>query len=162
MSAVGVISTLAVPAKNCDEGASLPARQSVLRNVRVILRQAVDKWIFIRVFVQRLRAMSANEVREERAVFQQIISLHIIKGLEDHGIPWFRRDDGVPGPAWHLVVARHVLQGGDVKYFLSNAQGASTATLLRRCADEILSKARLRSTTSSKVGPAPDPCLSSR
>ena len=41
-------------------------------------------------------------------------------------------EDGVPGPAWHLVVARHVLQGGDVKYFLSNApQGTSTATLLR-------------------------------
>ena len=41
-------------------------------------------------------------------------------------------EDGVPGPAWRLLVARHVLQGGDVKYFLSNApQGTSTATLLR-------------------------------
>ena len=41
-------------------------------------------------------------------------------------------EDGLPGPAWHLVVARHVLQGEEVKYFLANApEGTSTATLLR-------------------------------
>lgn len=41
-------------------------------------------------------------------------------------------EDGVPGAVWHLLIARHGLQGEQVKSFLSNApEGASTATLLR-------------------------------
>ena len=41
-------------------------------------------------------------------------------------------DDGLPGEAEHLLVARHVLQDADVKYFRSNAPtGTPTATLLR-------------------------------
>ena len=41
-------------------------------------------------------------------------------------------DEGLPGEAEHLLVARHVLQGADVKYFRSNApEGTATATLLR-------------------------------
>ena len=41
-------------------------------------------------------------------------------------------DDGLPGVAEHLLVARHVLQDADVKYFRSNApEGTPTATLLR-------------------------------
>jgi SRSO17 transposase len=41
-------------------------------------------------------------------------------------------DDGLPGAAEHLLVARHVLQDADVKYFRSNApEGTPTATLLR-------------------------------
>ena len=40
--------------------------------------------------------------------------------------------DGLPGEIEHLLVARHVLQGADVKYFRSNApEGTPTATLLR-------------------------------
>ena len=40
-------------------------------------------------------------------------------------------DDGLPGAACHLMVARHVLQGAAVKYFLSNApETTTTATLL--------------------------------
>lgn len=40
-------------------------------------------------------------------------------------------DDGLPGDALHLMVARHVLQGEDVKYFLSNApESTPTASLL--------------------------------
>ena len=43
-----------------------------------------------------------------------------------------RSDDGLPGEAEHLLVARHVLQEADVKYFRSNApEGTPTATLLR-------------------------------
>jgi len=39
--------------------------------------------------------------------------------------------DGLPGVGQHLMIARHVLQGEDVKYFLSNAPEATpTATLL--------------------------------
>jgi hypothetical protein len=38
----------------------------------------------------------------------------------------------LPGEAEHLLVARHVLQDADVKYFRSNApEGTPTATLLR-------------------------------
>ena len=33
----------------------------------------------------------------------------------------FHDDSGLPAETWHLVVARHVLQQGQVKYFLSNA-----------------------------------------
>lgn len=45
---------------------------------------------------------------------------------------WPTMGDGLPGAACHLLVARHVLQGEDVKYFLSNApEGTTTATLLR-------------------------------
>jgi SRSO17 transposase len=41
-------------------------------------------------------------------------------------------DDGLPGEACHLLVARHVLQDADVKFFRSNApEGTPTATLLR-------------------------------
>ena len=41
-------------------------------------------------------------------------------------------DDGLPGEAEHLLVARHALQDADVKYFRSNApEGTPTATLLR-------------------------------
>lgn len=41
-------------------------------------------------------------------------------------------EDGLPGEPEHLVVARHVLQDADVKYFRSNApEGTPTATLLR-------------------------------
>jgi SRSO17 transposase len=40
--------------------------------------------------------------------------------------------DGLPGAVCHLLVARHVLQGEDVKFFLSNApDDTPTATLLR-------------------------------
>ena len=40
-------------------------------------------------------------------------------------------EDGLPGETWHLVVARHVLQQGEVKYFLSNAADeTATETLL--------------------------------
>lgn len=40
-------------------------------------------------------------------------------------------DGGLPGDALHVMVARHVLQGVDVKYFLSNApESTPTATLL--------------------------------
>jgi len=43
-----------------------------------------------------------------------------------------KSDDGLPGEAEHLLVARHVLQDADVKYFRSNApEGTPTATLLR-------------------------------
>lgn len=39
--------------------------------------------------------------------------------------------DGLPGEPQHLMIARHMLQEGDVKYFLSNApEGAATETLL--------------------------------
>jgi SRSO17 transposase len=42
-----------------------------------------------------------------------------------------RVDGGLPGAEWHLLVARHVLQDGEVKYFVSNAPaGTPTATLL--------------------------------
>jgi hypothetical protein len=45
---------------------------------------------------------------------------------------WPTTDDGLPGTPYHLLVARHVLQGEDVKYFLSNApEATTTATLLR-------------------------------
>jgi SRSO17 transposase len=45
---------------------------------------------------------------------------------------WPTTDGGLPGVACHLLVARHVLQGEDVKYFLSNApEATTTATLLR-------------------------------
>lgn len=41
-------------------------------------------------------------------------------------------EKGLPGAAEHLLVARHVLQEADVKYFRSNApEGTPTATLLR-------------------------------
>ena len=41
-------------------------------------------------------------------------------------------EDGLPGAVEHLLVARHVLQDADVKYFRSNApEGTPTATLLR-------------------------------
>jgi len=36
-------------------------------------------------------------------------------------------EDGLPAETWHLIVARHVLREGDVKYFLSNAP-AETST----------------------------------
>jgi SRSO17 transposase len=40
-------------------------------------------------------------------------------------------EDGLPGKVLHLLIARHVLQGEAVKYFLSNApEGTSTETLL--------------------------------
>jgi SRSO17 transposase len=40
-------------------------------------------------------------------------------------------DDGLPGPVQQLLVARHVLQGEAVKYFLSNApESTATADLL--------------------------------
>jgi SRSO17 transposase len=40
-------------------------------------------------------------------------------------------EEGLPGAGLHLMMARHVLQGEDVKYFLSNAPEATpTATLL--------------------------------
>ncbi len=43
-----------------------------------------------------------------------------------------RSDDGLPGETEHLLVARHVLQDADGKYFRSNApEGTPTATLLR-------------------------------
>ena len=43
-----------------------------------------------------------------------------------------KSDGGLPGEAEHLLVARHVLQEADVKYFRSNAPaGTPTATLLR-------------------------------
>jgi SRSO17 transposase len=43
-----------------------------------------------------------------------------------------KSDGGLPGEAEHLLVARHVLQDADVKYFRSNApEGTPTATLLR-------------------------------
>jgi len=43
-----------------------------------------------------------------------------------------KSDDGLPGAAEHLLVARHALQDADVKYFRSNApEGTPTATLLR-------------------------------
>jgi SRSO17 transposase len=39
--------------------------------------------------------------------------------------------DGLPGPVQHLMMARHVLQGEAVKYFLSNApEATATAELL--------------------------------
>lgn len=45
---------------------------------------------------------------------------------------WPTAKGGLPGVACHLVVARHVLQGEEVKYFLSNApEATTTATLLR-------------------------------
>ena len=34
---------------------------------------------------------------------------------------WTKNEDGLPGEPRHLVVARHVLRAGEVKYFLSNA-----------------------------------------
>ena len=40
-------------------------------------------------------------------------------------------DDGLPGEAVHLLLARHALDGEAVKYFLSNApEAAPTETLL--------------------------------
>jgi SRSO17 transposase len=45
---------------------------------------------------------------------------------------WPTTEDGLPGEPCHLLVARHVLQGEAVKYFLSNGPAAATtATLLR-------------------------------
>ena len=43
-----------------------------------------------------------------------------------------KSEDGLPGEAEYLLVVRHALQEGDVKYFRSNApEGTPTATLLR-------------------------------
>ena len=39
-------------------------------------------------------------------------------------------DAGLPGAGLHLMMARHVLQGADVKYFLSNAPEATAAATL--------------------------------
>ena len=48
-----------------------------------------------------------------------------------------KSDDGLPGEAEHLLVARHVLQEADVKYFRSNApEGTPTAVLLRVAINE--------------------------
>jgi SRSO17 transposase len=45
---------------------------------------------------------------------------------------WPTAEGGLPGEPCHLLLARHVLQGEDVKYFRSNApEGATTETLLR-------------------------------
>jgi SRSO17 transposase len=34
---------------------------------------------------------------------------------------WTKNEAGLPGPQQHLIVARHVLREGEVKYFISNA-----------------------------------------
>lgn len=47
---------------------------------------------------------------------------------------WPTTDGGWPGAACHLLAARHVLQGEDVKYFLSNASEAPPTTTLLRVA----------------------------
>lgn len=44
-----------------------------------------------------------------------------------HVAIWLKNEDGLPGERMHLLVARHVLREGEVKYFLSNAP-ADTAT----------------------------------
>jgi SRSO17 transposase len=44
---------------------------------------------------------------------------------------WTKKDDGLPGERLHLLVARHVLREGEVKYFISNAPAnTAVATLL--------------------------------
>jgi SRSO17 transposase len=44
---------------------------------------------------------------------------------------WTKNEDGLPGERLHLIVARHVLREGDVKYFISNAPPTTpTETLL--------------------------------
>ena len=43
-----------------------------------------------------------------------------------HAPLWTKGPDGLPGEQLHLIVARHVLREGDVKYFISNAT-ANTA-----------------------------------
>lgn len=44
---------------------------------------------------------------------------------------WTKDDHGLPGEQLHLLVARHVLREGDVKYFISNAPAnTALATLL--------------------------------
>jgi len=38
-----------------------------------------------------------------------------------HATLWTKNEDGLPGERLHLIVARHVLSEGEVKYFISNA-----------------------------------------
>jgi SRSO17 transposase len=95
------------------------------------------------------RRLVSGQPRARRA--DQLLTRH--PQLKD--VPWtqFRLDDrdkgpsvwevkhvrfwpttagGLPGEPYHLLMARHVLQGEDVKYFLSNGpKTATTATLLR-------------------------------
>jgi SRSO17 transposase len=95
------------------------------------------------------RRLVSGQPRARRA--DQLLTRH--PQLKD--VPWtqFRLDDrdkgpsvwevkhvrfwpttagGFPGEPCHLLMARHVLQGEDVKYFLSNGpETATTATLLR-------------------------------
>jgi SRSO17 transposase len=48
-----------------------------------------------------------------------------------HAPLWTKNEDGLPGERLHLLVARHVLREGDVKYFISNAPvNTPIATLL--------------------------------
>ena len=44
---------------------------------------------------------------------------------------WMKQENGLPGEALHLIVARHVLRAGEVKYFIANAPADTpTETLL--------------------------------
>lgn len=44
---------------------------------------------------------------------------------------WTKNEDGLPGPRLQLIVARHVLREGEVKYFISNApSNTAVETLL--------------------------------
>jgi SRSO17 transposase len=48
-----------------------------------------------------------------------------------HAPLWTKDDNGLPGEQLHLLVARHVLRAGEVKYFISNAPAnTAIATLL--------------------------------
>lgn len=48
-----------------------------------------------------------------------------------HAMLWLKAADGLPARCVHLIVARNVLDPGEVKYFLSNAaEGTSVGTML--------------------------------
>jgi SRSO17 transposase len=48
-----------------------------------------------------------------------------------HQVIYLKNEDDLPGPPYHLIVARNVLEPGAIKYFVSNAPpGTAVATML--------------------------------